>query len=225
MPKKQAGENSKKAAGNARKAAAADAKADATRKVVSAKEDAEWSKGSKGPNAKAEAAAAKKAEDARKKAEAKALLEKEEASMPSKPKPKGADKVAAKRAGKIDDFISATNKAPALAASNIDDALDMMTLVEDRKVGTKKNGEVDRHPERRFKAAFAAYEERRLPELKEEHKGLRLQQMKDMIYKEFQKSPENPFNQVHATHNMTKEELKEMQANEQAKTEARLVGR
>jgi hypothetical protein len=32
---------------------------------------------------------------------------------------------------------------------------------------------IDRHPERRFKAAYKAFEERRLPEIEVEHPGLR----------------------------------------------------
>jgi hypothetical protein len=57
------------------------------------------------------------------------------------------------------------------------------------------NKDLEKHPERRFKAALAAYTERRLPEMKTEHPGLRKQQMEQLIYKEFEKSPENPFNQ------------------------------
>jgi len=77
---------------------------------------------------------------------------------------------------------------PALAASNIEDALDALSLTtggeaEDRKAVAG----IDRHPERRQKAALAAFEDKRLPELKQEHPGLRLQQYKDLIYKEFQK--------------------------------------
>lgn len=40
--------------------------------------------------------------------------------------------------------------------------------------------------------------------MKAEKSGLRLQQMKDQCYKEFQKSPENPFNQATAAHNATR---------------------
>lgn len=55
--------------------------------------------------------------------------------------------------------------------------------------------EMDKHPEKRMKAAYTAYEERRLKELKIEHPTLRLSQLKQMIFKEWQKSPENPLNQ------------------------------
>ena len=51
-PRKGAGENSKKAAGQARKAEAAAGKQAAKQKEVAAEEDKEWSKGAKS-NAKA----------------------------------------------------------------------------------------------------------------------------------------------------------------------------
>lgn len=57
-----------------------------------------------------------------------------------------------------------------------------------------KDQEADKHPEKRMKAAYAAYEERKLKELKVEHPSLRLTQLKQMIFKEWQKSPENPLN-------------------------------
>ncbi|KAG0442358.1 hypothetical protein HPB47_015727 [Ixodes persulcatus] len=54
---------------------------------------------------------------------------------------------------------------------------------------------VDRHPERRAKAAYEAYEARMLPGLKAENPNLRLSQLKQMIRKDWMKSPENPLNQ------------------------------
>lgn len=60
--------------------------------------------------------------------------------------------------------------------------------------------------QRRFKAAFEAYLERELPELKQDRPGLRKNQMHDILFKQFQKAPENPFNQVIVAHNATKEE-------------------
>ena len=108
-----------------------------------------------------------------------------------------------------------------LNASNVDDALDALTLA----TGTDK-GTVDRHPERRYKAAYAAYEERRLPEVREEHKGLRLGQMKELIKKEFEKSEENPFNQVsNVRYDATKDEIALAKKVEMEKIEARLGGK
>lgn len=84
---------------------------------------------------------------------------------------------------------------------------------------------MDRHPERRFKAAYAAFEERRLPELREEHKGLRLGQMKELIKKEFEKSPENPFNQANIIeYDATRSEIEAKKKEEHERVEARLVG-
>ena len=48
--------------------------------------------------------------------------------------------------------------------------------------------EVDRHPERRLKAAYAAYEEERLPQLKAEHPNMRLSQLKQLLWKEWLKA-------------------------------------
>jgi hypothetical protein len=53
---------------------------------------------------------------------------------------------------------------------------------------------VDRHPERRMKALHAAFEERRLPILKMENPSLRMSQLRNMIFEEWKKSSENPFN-------------------------------
>jgi len=72
-------------------------------------------------------------------------------------------------------------------------------------VGQRAAG-LERHPERRFKGALEAYKERELPILRAEHPGLRLQQYEELLYKKFQKSPENPFNQTVVTYDATKEE-------------------
>lgn len=55
-------------------------------------------------------------------------------------------------------------------------------------------------------------------------KALRRNQKVERIRKEFEKSPENPFNQVTARFDSTREEMREMQESEKAKTEARLAG-
>jgi len=55
---------------------------------------------------------------------------------------------------------------------------------------------IDAHPEKRMKAAHLAFEERRLKELLVEKPGLKRSQYKDLIFKEWQKSPENPMRVV-----------------------------
>ncbi|KAL0944384.1 uncharacterized protein CTRU02_202271 [Colletotrichum truncatum] len=216
--KKGAGENSKKVAGNARKAEAAAQKAAAEGAKKAAAEDAEWSKGSKS-NAKKEAEAAKKAEAARKKAERDAMLKEEEASNPGRAAPKNS-KTAVKKTRGLDlsQLDGNGGSSSALNASGIDNALDALSLTG------SSDAKVDRHPERRFKAAYAAFEERRLKEMDDDGsgQGLRLQQRKDKIRKEFEKSPENPFNQVTANYDATREDLAQLKASEKKKIEARL---
>ncbi|KAK4693919.1 hypothetical protein P7C71_g3570, partial [Lecanoromycetidae sp. Uapishka_2] len=207
------GENSKK------KAEAANQKAAAENAKKSASEDQEWSKGAKS-NAKKEEAEAKKQEAARKKAEKDALLAEEEKDARAAPKNA---KTAVKKSKGLDlsqlDSEPSTGKGnPALNATGIDNALDALSLTSNNP-----SEKVDRHPERRFKAAYAAYEARRLPELEEEHKGLRKQQRIDAIRKEFERSPENPFNQANARFDSTRDEIKELKEQERQKTEARLA--
>ncbi|PYH96699.1 coiled-coil domain-containing protein [Aspergillus ellipticus CBS 707.79] len=222
--KKAAGENSKKAAGNARKAEAAAGKKAAEDAKRSAEEDKQWSKGSKS-NAKKDDAEAKKADAARKKAERDALLAAEEASQPSKPKGAGAKSAGKKNTGgpsrgldlsQLDDS-PASKKSSALNATGIDNALDALSLTG------KDSGKIDRHPERRFKAAYAAYEARRLPEIEQENPGLRRQQRIELVRKEFEKSEENPFNQVHVAFDASREEIAGVRDAERKKVEARLT--
>lgn len=72
-------------------------------------------------------------------------------------------------------------------ARNVDEALQVLT---DTTVAPD-----DRHPEKRVKAAYAAFEETRMPQLKSEHPTLRLSQLRQLLKKEWQKSPQNPLNQ------------------------------
>ena len=57
-------------------------------------------------------------------------------------------------------------------------------------------GAVDKHPEKRMKAAYEEFEKSRLPVLKVENPNLRLSQLKQLLRKEWMKSPQNPFNQI-----------------------------
>ncbi|KAG0339112.1 hypothetical protein BG000_002801 [Podila horticola] len=196
-------ENSKVVAANERKAASQNVKNAKKAQEVEAAESADWSKGSKGN--KKEAEEAKRQEQLAKKREAARALEEEEKSIKSKPaKPiKGEEKKAVKKSAKNEAFGTEVKVVEEFSASNIDDALDLLSLTGASTGGsgqapitTGKGKDVDRHPERRFKAAFAAYVDREMPILKQEHPGLRQNQMQDLLYKQFQKSPENPFNQA-----------------------------
>ncbi len=107
----------------------------------------------------------------------------------------------------------------ALNASGIDNALDALSLTG------KSNDKIERHPEKRFKAAYAAFEEKRLAEMDADgtSKGLRLNQRKERIHKEFEKSPENPFNQANAEYNAAQDQLEEIRNEERTKIESRLT--
>jgi len=75
----------------------------------------------------------------------------------------------------------------AIHARSVDQALE--------KLG-QKVVPVDKHPEKRLKAAYLEYETRELPILKEENPGLKHSQLKEMLWKQWQKSPENPLVQA-----------------------------
>ena len=79
-----------------------------------------------------------------------------------------------------------------LEARTVDEAIAVLSVGQEPQ---------DRHPERRMKAAYTAYEERELPRLKEENPNLRMSQLKQLLRKEWMKSPENPMNQHHAAYN------------------------
>jgi hypothetical protein len=74
-------------------------------------------------------------------------------------------------------------------ATSIDGALEALT------VGAADEGE-DRNALKRGKALYMAFEERMMAEFKEEKLGLKRSQMKDRIWKAWQKAPENPFREA-----------------------------
>ncbi|KAI8577788.1 hypothetical protein K450DRAFT_249996 [Umbelopsis ramanniana AG] len=217
MPKKT-GVNTKVAAANERKAANQNQKDKKKNEEAEQREAEDWAGGSKGKSKK-DADAEKKAAVAAKKAE-KELGK----TKPTKPL-KGEDKKAAKKASAVHNDSQARRVIPEFSASNLDDAIDLLSLdgPGGGTAGGPKNKEVEKHPERRFKAALAAYTEREMPQLKIDHPGLRKQQMEQLIYKNFQKSPENPFNQANILdYNATQEDVQESKAHRRAALEDRL---
>jgi len=221
------GQNTKKEGGKAKKAENEEKKKQSAAAAKEKKEEEKWNQGSKSNRAKEEKEEKRKAELARKQ-EAARILAEEEASLPSKPKsapkasnkkgagsktPAGPGAIAAGGLSASDSKKSVENDVEQLqesfSATGIDDALDLMEVVNAKtdkaSTGAAAAG-LERHPERRFKAALEAYTERELPTLKEEHPGLRLNQYKELLYKQFQKSPDNPFNQTVIDFNASKEE-------------------
>jgi len=88
-------------------------------------------------------------------------------------------------------LVSNTNRDDSLIeAHSVDEALARITVTD--------NLPVDRHPEKRVKASFKAYEEAELARLKEEKPGLTLTQYREVIWKTWKKSPDNPLNQAAA---------------------------
>lgn len=131
----------------------------------------------------------------------------EEASMPSKPKTKAqakpkplppAKKVVPNASGSassipnFDDILNGEEEVNSFAGSGIDNALEMMSLVNERtdksSVGTAA-AKIDAHPERRFKAAFEAYKDEQLPIIRKERPGMRLQQYHDALVRHFPAPP------------------------------------
>jgi len=76
-----------------------------------------------------------------------------------------------------------------VSGSGVDAALTAMTIAD-----SSSPAALDKHPEKRMAGAFKAFEEARMPCVKKENPGMRLSQLKQMIRKEWQKSPDNPTN-------------------------------
>lgn len=193
--------------------------------------DSRWSQGAK-RGGKREEQAAKRADQLAQKAKRDALLAQEEEEMPGRREPRKT-KQAVKKSNKglnlsqlgDEDNSDAeeSKKLTTVNASGIDNALDAFGLDDDN--GNAGGNKVEKHPERRFPAAYARFEEQRLEEMKEDGsgEGLRMNQRKAQIRKEFERHPDNPFNQTTATYNATKEELREIRASEAAAIESRLA--
>ena len=81
---------------------------------------------------------------------------------------------------------------------------------------------VESHPERRFKAALEAYIDAELPQYKKDYPGLRLVQYKERLFKQFQKHPDNPYNQLTAAYNTTRDGKIDIYMNDKNEREAAL---
>ncbi|KAI0792642.1 hypothetical protein C8Q75DRAFT_574911 [Abortiporus biennis] len=230
--KKESG-RAKKAENEAKKQAAAEA--DKERKEAEKwADDKKTSKAKEDKEAKRQAELARKAENAR-------LLAEEEASAPVKkaapkagakkaaakvPKPAGPGAIAAGGGlASVEPKAVTPDEPEAFSATGIDNALDLLEVVtakmDKASVGSRA-ADLEKHPERRFKAAFEAYKERELPNVRADHPGLRLQQYQELLYKQFQKSPENPFNQVTVSYDAKQEEKVEALKKKHATVEERL---
>lgn len=91
---------------------------------------------------------------------------------------------------------------------NLVDNVNRMTVEGESATGVDEalvvlgNAEpVEKHPEKRAKAAYEEFESVRLPELKADNPSLRLSQLKQLLRKEWMKHPDNPFNQTIKAYN------------------------
>ncbi|KAI0730158.1 hypothetical protein C8Q72DRAFT_266326 [Fomitopsis betulina] len=238
------GGNAKKESGRAKKAENEAKKQQAAEVDKERKEADRWGDGAKGAK-KGEDKEAKRLAELARRAENARLLAEEEASTtvkktapkagakksaPKVPKPAGPGAIAAggglEGAPEKERERSAPPEEPeSFAATGLDNALDLLEIVtakmDKASVGQRAAG-LEQHPERRFKAAFEAYKERELPSLRADRPGLRLQQYQEVLYKQFQKSPENPFNQVTVAYDASKDEKVEALKSKHAAVENRL---
>lgn len=206
MPKKFAGENSKAVAARTRKTVAKEAE---TAKLQKKIEEEYWKDDDKQVQKKQqrkEQQDKKKQEQLDKKAEAKALLEKEMASLKSTkpPPPAKVTRIQIESMKQANAAAKPEKQAPVThlempLEENINrlqiEGEEARSVSEAINILSDKGADSDKHPEKRRKALYTAFEERRLAELKIENPSLKLSQLKQMIFKEWQKSPENPMNE------------------------------
>lgn len=218
MPKKFQGENSKSAAARARKA---EAKAEADARKKQEEEDALWQETDKHVLKKEhrkDEKEKKRLDLLERKKENQRLLDEENARL------KGRAQKEAVAGGKVtraqieetlkneqqqQEQIKPKEKShlETPLEENINRIIPEEGTVEARTIedaiAVLSTGpeDLDRHPERRMKAAFAAYEEANMPRLKKENPNMRLSQLKQQLKKEWGKAPENPLNQRFVNYN------------------------
>lgn len=204
MPKKFQGENSKSAVARARKDAVVHAERE---RIEREAEDAAWQDDNKHvvrKQQRKETREKKKLEVAERKAESKVMLEEEMQHIKAA---KSTQALKVTRAQIVTEQEKQTDEkikkhieelpleeninrltVDGVEAHSVDEALAVLS--------TNEESAVDRHPERRMKAAYQAFEDSNLPRLKSENPNLRLSQLKQMLKKDWMKSPENPLNKA-----------------------------
>ncbi|CAH0592137.1 unnamed protein product [Chrysodeixis includens] len=209
MPKKFAGENSKAVAARQRKE---NVKQEKDQKIKKMMEDAEWDDNDdklKKKQQKKEDQEKKRLEQLQKKAEAKALLEKEMESLkaapkvaPPPPKITRAQIERMKEKSMKVEPVKVPSKIVVVDETPLEENLNRIQLdgevaqtVDEAISILGEKADSDRHPEKRIKAAYTAFEEINLPILKAENPSLRLSQLKQLLKKEWTRSPQNPLNQ------------------------------
>ncbi|KAM3619133.1 uncharacterized protein V6R79_003544 [Siganus canaliculatus] len=221
MPKKFQGENSKAATARARKA---EAKAVADARKKQQEEDALWEETDKHVLKKEQRKddkEKKRVEALERKRENQRLLEEESARIKGKAGQASAIGGKVTRA-QIDDMLQndrlkqeqqeikpkEKSHLEIPLEENVNRIIPEEGTVEARTIedaiAVLSTGpeDVEHHPERRMKAAFAAYEEANMARLKQENPNMRLSQLKQQLKKEWMKAPENPMNQRFTNYNI-----------------------
>lgn len=211
MPKRCSGENSKAVAARERKNEKATSEKLAKQKAL---EDEYWKDDNKSlakKQAKKDEIERKKMEALERKKERQNLAELEEKSTLSTLSKANPVKVtqakireeaekrqqAAKNAGKKTEIETHLSKpldenvnrltVDGAEARSVEEAISVLSLSNEPVA-------LDKHPEKRMKAAYEEFESERLPQLKMENSNMRLSQLKQMLRKEWQKNPNNPLN-------------------------------
>ncbi|XP_043946568.1 coiled-coil domain-containing protein 124 [Protopterus annectens] len=221
MPKKFQGENTKSSAARARKA---EAKAVAEAKKQQELEDAYWKDDDKHVARKEQRKEEKekrRLEQLERKKELQRLLEEEDSKLKGRAvKPVAPAKVTRaqieetlKKDHTQQEKDQEVEKTKSHLEVPLEENINRIVLeegtveartIEEAIAVLSTSEDLDRHPERRMKAAFAAFEEVNLPRLKNENPNMRLSQLKQLLKKEWMKSPENPMNQRHVVYNSSK---------------------
>ncbi|UJR24560.1 hypothetical protein I4U23_005935 [Adineta vaga] len=217
MPKKF-GTNTKSAEANARKDATKQAN---EREKQQKLEDEYWRDDDKSVQKKQQRKEDRDQKDNEKlqrKLEAQKLLEQEEAALNASKAKKNVDLIPKKvtqaqiqqrqeaaataivpnepKRNTIDDLPLEENvnrlQIDGTSARNVDDAIHVLKSTQ---------ASLDTHPEKRMKAAYDTFETENLPKFKQENPSLRLSQLKQLLKKEWMKSPDNPFNKPTKAYN------------------------
>lgn len=219
MPKKFQGDNSKAATARARKA---EAKAVADARKKQQEEDALWQETDKHVLKKGQRKddkEKKRLELLERKKENQRLLDEETSKIKGK-SPKEAESGGKVTRAQIDEVLQTERQQQEQMElkpkekshlevpleENVNRVIDEGTVeartIEDA-IAVLSTGpeEMEHHPERRVKAAYAAYEEANMPRLKKENPNMRLSQLKQLLKKEWMKAPENPLNQRFGSYN------------------------
>jgi Coiled-coil domain-containing protein 124 /Oxs1 len=202
--------------------------------------DAEWSVGVSKKEAAEKKKAADLQEKERKRLEKERIEKQEAEEASKMKKIRGSEKVALKKAieAESESYARIQMKSQGLVATGIENAINLLSvasgtaqtavayaeakhgkdvdelMLHQSAIEAMKSHKTlaldDEHPEKRMKAAYAAWSEKRLPRLREENPGLRHSQLQELMFKEWGKSDENPLVVYQKRKELAESEAKKM---------------